>query len=47
MHLPHKYQAVAAAAAKSCQSCPILCDPIDVAHQAPPSLGFSRQVLHR
>ena len=43
MHLPHKYQAVAAAAAKSCQSCPILCDPIDVAHQAPPSLGFSRQ----
>ena len=28
----------AAAAAKSLQSCPTLC-----AHQAPPSLGFSRQ----
>ena len=33
----------AAAAAKSLQSCPTLCDPIDTAHQAPPSLGFSRQ----
>ena len=33
----------AAAAAKSIQSCPTLCDPIDVAHQAPPSLRFSRQ----
>ena len=32
-----------AAAAKSLQSCPTLCDPIDAAHQAPPSLGFSRQ----
>ena len=32
-----------AAAAKSLQSCPILCDPIDGSHQAPPSLGFSRQ----
>ena len=32
---------VAAAAAKSLQSCPTLCNPI--AHQAPPSLGFSRQ----
>ena len=32
------------AAAKSLQSCPTLCDPIDpIAHQAPPSLGFSRQ----
>ena len=29
-----------AAAAKSLQSCPILCDPID---QAPPSMGFSGQ----
>ena len=29
--------------AKSLQSCPTLCDPIDAAHQAPPSLGFSRQ----
>ena len=31
------------AAAKSLQSCPIPCDPIDGSHQAPPSLGFSRQ----
>ena len=31
------------AAAKSFQSCPTLCDPIDGSHQAPPSLGFSRQ----
>ena len=36
--------AAAAAAAKSLQSCPTLCDPIDGSHQAPPSLGFSRQV---
>ena len=33
----------AAAAAESPQSCPTLCDPIDGSHQAPPSLGFSRQ----
>ena len=33
----------AAAAAKSLQSCPTLCDPIDGSHQAPPSPGFSRQ----
>ena len=32
-----------AAAAKSLQSCPTLCDPSTAAHQAPPSLGFSRQ----
>ena len=32
-----------AAAAKSLQSCPTLCDPRTGAHQAPPSLGFSRQ----
>ena len=25
------------------QSCPTLCDPWSVAHQAPPSMGFSRQ----
>ena len=25
------------------QSCPTLCDPWPVAHQAPPSMGFSRQ----
>ena len=31
------------AAAKLLQPCPTLCDPIDAAHQAPPSLGFSRQ----
>ena len=35
--------AAAAAAAKSLQSCPTLCDPIDGTHQAPLSLGFSRQ----
>ena len=29
--------------AKSLQSCPTLCDSIDGTHQAPPSLGFSRQ----
>ena len=33
----------AAAAAKSLQSCPTLCDPRDSAHQASLSLGFSRQ----
>ena len=31
------------AATKSLQSCPTLCDPITAAHQAPLSLGFSRQ----
>ena len=29
--------------AKSLQSCPTLCDPIDGSHQAPLSLGLSRQ----
>ena len=33
----------AAAAAKSLQLCLTLCDPIDGSHQAPLSLGFSRQ----
>ena len=33
----------AAAAAKSLQLCLTLCDPMTAAHQAPPSLGFSRQ----
>ena len=33
----------ATAAAKSLQSCPTLCNPMMEAHQAPPSLGFSRQ----
>ena len=32
-----------AATAKSLESCPTLCNPIDAAHQAPPFLGFSRQ----
>ena len=35
--------AAAATAAKTLQSCLTLCDPIDAAHQAPPSMGFSRQ----
>ena len=35
----------AAAAAKSLQSCPTLCTPETAAHQAPPSLGFSRHFL--
>ena len=35
--------ATATATAKSLQLCPTLCDPIDGSHQAPPSLGFSRQ----
>ena len=34
---------MSAAAAKSLQSCLILCDPMMAAHQTPPSLGFSRQ----
>ena len=33
----------AAAAAKSLQSCPTLCDPIDGSLPGSPSLGFSRQ----
>ena len=39
------YYCYAAAAAKSLQSCPTLCDPrlLCAAHQSPPSLGFSRQ----
>ena len=42
--LPRKIHInIAAAAAKSLQSCPTLCDPTDSSHQAPPSLGFSRQ----
>ena len=35
--------AAAAAAAKLLQLCPTLCNPIEAAHQAPPSLGFFRQ----
>ena len=37
------WEVYSAAAAKSFQSCLTLCDPIDSRHQAPPSLGFSRQ----
>ena len=37
------FNMLSAAAAKSLQSCPTLCDPITAAYQAPPSLGFSRQ----
>ena len=37
-------KASAAATPKLLQSCPTLCDPPQTAaHQAPPSLGFSRQ----
>ena len=39
----HRICSTCAAAAKSLQSCPTLCDPIDSSPQAPPSLGFSRQ----
>ena len=34
---------ISAAAAKSLQSCLTLSDPWAAAHQAPPSMGFSRQ----
>ena len=37
------YSLNAAAAAKSLPSCPTQCDPMTAAHQAAPSLGFSRQ----
>ena len=43
MELSDNKTAAAAAAAMSLQSCPTLCDPIDGSHQAPRSLGFSRQ----
>ena len=36
---------IAAAAAKSLQSCPTLCDPIDGSPPGSPSLGFSRQTI--
>ena len=41
--IPYQLSYAAAAATKSIQSCPTLCDPIDGSHQAPSSLGFSRQ----
>ena len=37
------FRVLAAAAAKLLQSCLTLCDPVGGSHQAPPSLGFSRQ----
>ena len=44
LHLScEKWSRSAAAAAKSLQSCPTLCDPMDGSPPAPPSLGFSRQ----
>ena len=42
-HLGSTHMSPAAATAKSLQSCPTLCDPIDGSPQALPSLGFSRQ----
>ena len=40
----HEYMnSAAAAAAKSLQLCPTLCDPIDGSPPGSPSLGFSRQ----
>ena len=39
----HYGDSAAAAAAKSLQSCPTLCDPIDGSPPGSPSLGFSRQ----
>ena len=42
-HLGSSKKLAAAAAAKSLQSCPTLCDPETIAHQDPQSLGFSRQ----
>ena len=37
------FSKLTAAAAKLLQSCLTLCDPVDGSHQAPLSLGFSRQ----
>ena len=42
MHQPTQ-RTVAAAAAKSLQSCPTLATPWTAAYQAPLSMGFSRQ----
>ena len=41
--VPWTEEPAAASAVKLLQSCPTLCDPWTVAHQAPPSMGFSRQ----
>ena len=42
-NMKSKEDLYAAAAAKSLQSCPTLCDPVDGSPQAPSSLGFSSQ----
>ena len=41
--LSYNFKSHAAAAAKSLQLCPTLCEPIDSSPSGPPSLGFSRQ----
>ena len=41
--IPRTPHSAVAAAAKSLQSCPTLCDPIDGSPPGPPFLGFSRQ----
>ena len=41
--LPTAWNTHACMHAKSLQSCPTLCDPWTVAHQAPLSMGFPRQ----
>ena len=43
MHAQPSQMVLADAAAKSLQSCPTLCDPIDSSLPGSPSLGFSRQ----
>ena len=43
IHLCGYLAAYMYAATKSLQLCLTLCDPETTAHQAPPSLGFSRQ----
>ena len=40
---PNPYVSSACVNAKSLQSCPTLCNPWAIAHQAPLSLGFTRQ----
>ena len=40
MHLPHKYEAVAAPAAKSLHSCPTLCHPTDGSPPGSPVPGI-------
>ena len=42
----YAYIYAAAAAAKSLQSCPTLCNPTDGSPPGFPSLGFSRQYIY-